>query len=362
MAIKFQANRRNPPSPQPHVDENRHVHGRVRNQQQAPRPRFHQPSHVNVSAIYLPLYSVPSTPTTTPARFGDTQGFYRNGCWYNSEFNREPISANNQQLYLLVYVPSDTNIQPVQIIRQVPPIQGSSPPQPQPQPQPTAPPTPPPPPPQFVVNRPRGPVNYVMTAQPPQGSRPVYAQYPQAQPMYAMPRATVPSIPEVQTLPHQAPSQYRPTQIDVAPRMMHRGVQVPPHCRRPSFRQPLRQNPAPQTIGHAPSRMHLPGAGGHNLPSQNLSTNRPTPLNPCKGQSDPAPVQMSPQVQVPHCIMATVEPEVAVSRLNGPSGTIDSDRPAQAVTVVERQKHTYESDVSMEEPVIKAVQNVSTNK
>ncbi|EDX18002.1 GD15787 [Drosophila simulans] len=116
----------------------------------------------------------------------------------------------------------------------------------------------------------------------------------------------------------------------------------------------------------APSRMHSPGAGGQNLPSQNPSKHRPSPPTRGKGQSDPAPVRSdpAPNVQEPHSIKAKVEPEVAVagSGLNGPSGTIDarpmtSDHPAQAVTVVEREECSCESDISMYDLLIKAIQN-----
>ncbi|XP_033169842.1 nuclear receptor coactivator 6 [Drosophila mauritiana] len=350
-------NRQNPPNPHAHVDESLHVHGRVRNHHLASRPIYRQPNLLTVAALCLPLYSESGDQNTTPARFGDTQGFYRNGCWYNGQLNREPPSTNNQQLYLLAYLPSNINVQPAQIIWHVAPP-------PQPQPRCWLPPTPPrqPPPPQFVLNGLREPVNYIMDAQP---QRPVYAQNPQAQAMYAMQPATVPPIPQVQTLPQQAPSSNRPIQT-LAPMMVSRGVQVPPRRRRPSFRHPSQQNPAPPTIDHAPSRMHLPGAGGQNLPSQSPSKHRPSSPTRCKGQSDPAPVRSdpAPNVQEPHSIKAMVEPEVAVagSELNGPSGTIDarpltSDHPAQGVTVVERKQYSYESDISVEDLLIKAVQN-----
>ncbi|XP_032581011.1 protein piccolo [Drosophila sechellia] len=306
-------NRQVSANPRAHVDESLHVHGRVRNLLLASRPIYRQPNLVTVAALCLPLYSEPGDQNTTPARFGDTQGFYRNGCWYNGQLNQEPPSTNNQQFYLLAYLPSITNVQPVQMIWHVAPTQGSPPPPPQPRCWLPPTPPPPPPPPQFVLNGLPVPVNYIMGAQP---QSPVYAQNPQAQAMYAMQRATVPPIPPVQTLPQQAPSSNRPIQA-LAPMMVSRGVQVPPRRRRPSFRHPSQQNPAPPTIDHAPSRMHLPGAGGRNLasqnpgqsdpapsqmhspgaggqnlPSQNPSKHRQSPLTRGKGQSDPAPSQM----------------------------------------------------------------------
>ncbi|KMZ09895.1 uncharacterized protein Dsimw501_GD15787, isoform C [Drosophila simulans] len=494
-------NRQDPPNPHAHVDESLHVLGRVRNYRLVSRPIYRQPNLVTVAALCLPLCSESGEQNTTPARFGDTQGYYRNGCWYNGQLNQDPPSTNNQQLYLLAYLPSNTNVQPVQMIWHVAPTQGSPPTPPPPQPRCWLPPTPPPPPPpQFVLNGLPVPVNYIMDAQP---QRPVlYAQNPQAQAMYAMQTATVPPIPQVQTLAQQAPSSNRPIQTS-APMMVSRGVQVPPRRRRPSFRHPSQQNPAPPTIDHAPSRMslpgaggrnlasqnpgqsdpapsrmnspgagghnlasqnpgqsdpapsqmhspgaggrnlasqnpgqsdpapsqmhsagaggqnlpsqnpskhrssprtrgkrqsdpapsqmnspgaggrnlatqnpgqsdpapsrmHSPGAGGQNLPSQNPSKHRPSPPTRGKGQSDPAPVRSdpAPNVQEPHSIKAKVEPEVAVagSGLNGPSGTIDarpmtSDHPAQAVTVVEREECSCESDISMYDLLIKAIQN-----
>ncbi|KMZ09894.1 uncharacterized protein Dsimw501_GD15787, isoform B [Drosophila simulans] len=296
-------NRQDPPNPHAHVDESLHVLGRVRNYRLVSRPIYRQPNLVTVAALCLPLCSESGEQNTTPARFGDTQGYYRNGCWYNGQLNQDPPSTNNQQLYLLAYLPSNTNVQPVQMIWHVAPTQGSPPTPPPPQPRCWLPPTPPPPPPpQFVLNGLPVPVNYIMDAQP---QRPVlYAQNPQAQAMYAMQTATVPPIPQVQTLAQQAPSSNRPIQTS-APMMVSRGVQVPPRRRRPSFRHPSQQNPAPPTIDHAPSRMSLPGAGGRNLASQNPGQSDPAPSrmnspgagghnlasqNP--GQSDPAPSQM----------------------------------------------------------------------
>ncbi|KQS30305.1 uncharacterized protein Dere_GG19384 [Drosophila erecta] len=305
--------------------------------------------HANpyLPVVYLPFYYIPLLPWSSFAPFGNTLGFYQNGCWYNTELNHRaatapPPATANQQEFLLAHVvylqapPQQPQMvievqqaQTIEFIQHVPP-----PPR-----QPTS-----GPPSQLVTNGHHRPVIYVMPAEQPHY---IPVQNPQSQTSNAMQRASAPPIVSVQESPQHHPPQSELIQTYIPAPHMHQNVRGPQQ--RPPSKYSTTPNPAPLRTVHASPQMHLQVDGAHKLPSQNRSPHHPDPFINCEGQSDPNFMEIM------------VQPEVSVVR-TARSVIIDA-RPLtsvhepQVVPVVENLHYPCESYESIKNPKFNKIQN-----
>ncbi|XP_043658795.1 trithorax group protein osa-like isoform X2 [Drosophila teissieri] len=288
---------RNQPNPDERVDGN------------AQLPVHHYPGDLDDSGghgtpllpvVYWPYYYyIPQEQGNDFAPFGNTPGFYRNGCWYNSELGHRPAadpppdSAPPPYLFLLVqvvFVPGEPQMvvavqqpQANEIIQQVPPP--PPPPAPAPPPQlPLAPPYP------IVANDLHREAIYMMPEQQPHY---IPAQNPQPQPFYALQTAAAPPIPTAQEFPQHPPPQYLLIQSDPPPAQMQMQMNQ-------GYIQEAEQQPPSQLLTSAPPSQSQPfyalqTASAPPIPTAQEFQQHPPPQY-LLIQSDVAPPQMQMQM------------------------------------------------------------------